>query len=421
AWGRDEDGDGYGTLRDQLFACQQPDGFGFANTDCDDDRADVNPDMPEICNPDEPLDDDCDGRVDDDDPDVSEDSYLEWYADRDDDGYGSGVDFEYACSRPDGTSITNDDCDDADPGVGPPSLWYADDDRDGFGAGEPVDPAPTCDPPGPGLRPDWVGLDCDDEDPLAYPGGYEICDDGIDQDCDGVDECAGPGGCPVRDPGSCALAPSYASDLYLSPSTGCTPMNVAFDGTFYYAYSGGTTSCRLNQWDAAGSYLGDFGPGIDGRSVISADGCAGPTYLNGYNSRTIHVETGPGTYSADFDLAGGTLDSQTVIGIDHVRGYFVSQDYSGLTVDRWNLDGSNAGTLVLSGGAHSTYASAVTNNGCYLAYDGSNLYSYDGDSGALVGSATLTGVGAANYSFGYANSRVFVNDGGGWRGFDIGM
>ncbi|MFT4621867.1 MAG: hypothetical protein ACI8PZ_000519 [Myxococcota bacterium] len=188
AWGPDADGDGFGTDREIQFACQQPDGWGFANQDCDDTRADVNPDMPEICNADEPLDDDCDGRVDDDDPDVTEDSYLEWYADRDGDGFGADDDFVYACSRPDGTAATNDDCDDADPTVGRPSLWMPDLDGDGHGDGAPFDPVPSCDPPGPGYGPDWRGEDCDDGDPSIHPDAEEVCDDYIDQDCDGDDE-----------------------------------------------------------------------------------------------------------------------------------------------------------------------------------------------------------------------------------------
>ncbi|MFT5454204.1 MAG: hypothetical protein ACI9K2_000680 [Myxococcota bacterium] len=193
AFGPDRDGDGFGTDDDILFACQVREGWGFANMDCDDTRPDINPDMPEICNPDMPVDDDCDGLIDDDDPDVSEDSYLEWYADRDGDGYGSGVDFEYGCSRPEGTAPNDDDCDDDDPSVGPPSLWYSDGDRDGFGAGDPVDPTPTCDSPGPGLRPDWIGLDCDDGEARIYPGAEEVCEDGIDQDCDGEDKlCIAP-------------------------------------------------------------------------------------------------------------------------------------------------------------------------------------------------------------------------------------
>jgi hypothetical protein len=187
AFGRDMDGDGFGTDRDLIGACQQPDGWGFANTDCDDTRADVNPGMPEICNPDGPLDDDCDGRVDDADPDVSEDSFLEWFADADRDGYGSGVDFIYACSRPPGSAATNDDCDDADPAVGPPALWFVDADGDGVGGGDPADPVPSCDPPGDGLLPDWEGVDCDDADPLISPLAEDICENGIDEDCSGED------------------------------------------------------------------------------------------------------------------------------------------------------------------------------------------------------------------------------------------
>ncbi len=188
-WGPDADGDGYGRDASLELACQAPDGYGFASpADCDDTRPEVNPGMPEICNPDGPLDDDCDGLVDDADPDISPDSYLEWYADRDGDGFGADDDFEYACSRPDGTAATNDDCDDDDPTVGPPSLWYEDADRDGFGAGDPLSPTPSCDYPDARARPDWIGLDCDDGNVQIYPGAEEICENGIDEDCDGEDK-----------------------------------------------------------------------------------------------------------------------------------------------------------------------------------------------------------------------------------------
>jgi cysteine-rich repeat protein len=35
-------------------------------------------------------------------------------------------------------------------------------------------------------------VDCDDEDPAAFPNAPETCDDGIDQDCDGVDAPCAP-------------------------------------------------------------------------------------------------------------------------------------------------------------------------------------------------------------------------------------
>ncbi|MFT4621838.1 MAG: hypothetical protein ACI8PZ_000490 [Myxococcota bacterium] len=231
----------------------------------------------------------------------------------------------------------------------------------------------------------------------------------------------GDGGCPAPG-GSCTFdSPSYAADMYLSPSTGCTPMNIAFDGTYYYGYSGGTTSCRMNQWDDAGGYLGDFGPGVDGRSVFTRVGCSAPTYINGYNSRDIMVEVSPGSYAFEVALVDGTFDSQTVMSYDHVRDLFVSQALSGLTVDRWSSDGAFYDSFALVGGAHEGYANAVSNNGCYLSFNGTTLYSYDGDTGALIDSTTLEGAGMPSYSFGYANGRVFINDGGGWNGWAVGI
>ena len=125
--------------------------------------------------------------VDDADPDVDVDSFLAWFADRDGDGWGSGVDFEYACSRPEGTAANDDDCDDDDPTIGPPTVWLIDEDGDGFGAGEPDDDTPTCEAPLDSLAPEWIGLDCDPLDPTIFPGAEEICEDTIDQDCDGSD------------------------------------------------------------------------------------------------------------------------------------------------------------------------------------------------------------------------------------------
>ncbi|MFT4628696.1 MAG: hypothetical protein ACI8PZ_007392 [Myxococcota bacterium] len=258
-----------------MFACQGREGWGLANLDCDDTRPDINPGMPEICNPDAPVDDDCDGLIDDADPDVTEDSYLEWYADRDADGFGADDDFVYACSRPDGTAASNDDCDDADPTVGPPSLWYADGDRDGFGAGAPVDPTPTCDPPGPGLAPDWIGLDCDDGQPTVHPDAEEVCEDGIDQDCDGDDPpCSGVG-------------------LVLTRGGSETVGLVGIDGT-------GTLLVRCNAWDG--------GTCTDVQVDLGGDGCVsyadlgvwhGTTYYNAPEARICPILCQATTGAAD--------------------------------------------------------------------------------------------------------------------------
>jgi hypothetical protein len=148
----------------------------------------VSPDADEVCNLDEPRDDDCDGLIDMDDPSLDPESFLIWYVDDDGDGFGvPGLERE-GCSAPIAGTVSNaDDCDDTDPTVGGASLWWADDDGDGFGAGDPFSDEPTCEAPAPDLVSGALGEDCEPDLPLISPGAEEVCGDGVDQDCDGSD------------------------------------------------------------------------------------------------------------------------------------------------------------------------------------------------------------------------------------------
>ena len=126
----------------------------YDDVDCDDQNPDVFPAAQELCNE---IDDDCDGLIDRDDPDVQ---LSTWFVDADGDGYG------------DPESVRND-----------------------------------CLP-----EPGWVNAagDCNDDAPDVAPGLPELCN-GIDDDCDGdVDrDCeTGPavagfrgGGCGCGAPG----------------------------------------------------------------------------------------------------------------------------------------------------------------------------------------------------------------------------
>jgi len=155
------------------------DGDGFnTEEDCDDTDANVHPDAVEACND---VDDNCDGLVDDDDPELDSTTQTTWYLDDDGDGYGAEADAIDSCLAPIGYVVetaSGFDCDDTDPAYHPGaaeldctdpndyncdgSVGYADQDGDGFAA---------CD-------------DCDDSLPAVNSSATEICD-GIDNDCDG--------------------------------------------------------------------------------------------------------------------------------------------------------------------------------------------------------------------------------------------
>ncbi|MFZ5477905.1 MAG: MopE-related protein, partial [Myxococcota bacterium] len=106
-WYTDADGDGYGSAATR--ACTQPSGTVAIAGDCDDADAGVSPLRVETC---DGADEDCDGEADEDATDAPT-----WYLDADGDGYGT--DALAACSQPDGYAAAGDDCDDGDPVVYP--------------------------------------------------------------------------------------------------------------------------------------------------------------------------------------------------------------------------------------------------------------------------------------------------------------
>ena len=201
-WCLDADGDGFGA-GDVETACDQPAGYVDSCDDCVDDDANVYPGDWEVC---DGLDNDCDGLVDEEDPDNTEDTT--WYIDYDSDGFGSSTYTKDACDQPTGYVTDNTDCDDTNSTAYPggtevcdeadndcdgdtdeddaidATIWYADTDGDGYGDPELGDA--SCDQPSNTTE---DNSDCDDGDAQSYPGAEEEPYDGIDQDCDGLDLC----------------------------------------------------------------------------------------------------------------------------------------------------------------------------------------------------------------------------------------
>ncbi|MFD2726702.1 CARDB domain-containing protein [Hyunsoonleella rubra] len=121
-WYADTDGDGFGDINNSTMSCSQPAGFVINNTDCDDADNTKFPTAPEIC---DGIDNDCDGLVDNDDPDIT--GQTTWYADTDGDGFGDAGNSTLACSQPSGYVADNTDCDDTNSNFNPnnPSLQFS--------------------------------------------------------------------------------------------------------------------------------------------------------------------------------------------------------------------------------------------------------------------------------------------------------
>jgi hypothetical protein len=129
----DADGDGFGDEATGVESCSQPQNTITTGGDCDDTNDQIYPGATEVC---DGVDNDCDGSFDE------------------------GLTF-----------IT----------------YYTDADNDGFGAGSTG--LSLCEIPGPGFSTN--NQDCDDNNGQINPNATDILDNGIDENCDGVDGILG--------------------------------------------------------------------------------------------------------------------------------------------------------------------------------------------------------------------------------------
>ena len=123
-WFRDIDGDGFGDINNMTQNCKIPAGFVADNTDCDDVVAEIHPQAIEICNF---VDDNCDGLVDDLDPNIDWSTGTVFFLDEDGDDFGVYETQLQRCLMPEGYSDKSTDCNDVDAAIHPLAIEVCDD------------------------------------------------------------------------------------------------------------------------------------------------------------------------------------------------------------------------------------------------------------------------------------------------------
>ncbi len=122
-WFEDADSDGFGSEdTGTIFACDNPSDpsttYVADDGDCDDSNADINPDATEVCDATD-VDEDCNGLVNDSDPDVDLSTGVSTYLDADSDGYGDASTELVVCDLPADRIYDGSDCDDTVAEVNP--------------------------------------------------------------------------------------------------------------------------------------------------------------------------------------------------------------------------------------------------------------------------------------------------------------
>ena len=189
----DSDSDNFGNFNATQASCTVPVGYVLNATDCNDNNASINPSASEVCNT---FDDDCDGLVNDGV------SFVTYFADLDEDGFGNPNNSQSACSPVIGFVTNSADCNDSNTLVNSGAIelcnliddncngqvneglvfsnYYIDSDLDGYGAGAAIN---SCTP----IFGNYVtnNLDCNNSNANIRPNAMEICN-GIDENCNNL-------------------------------------------------------------------------------------------------------------------------------------------------------------------------------------------------------------------------------------------
>jgi hypothetical protein len=326
----DQDQDGWGTGASRCDCGFLAPWTARQGGDCDDSRADVHPEAPELC---DDRDNDCDDQVD---PAGLPDCVIS-YADLDQDGSGDPASVACLCPQDqagrvaDGTDCNDgnaavhpgavescndgldDDCDGAaDDGPDRPGCvaYHVDGDLDGWG--DPAEGPCLCHADG-----QWAtarGGDCDDGDATRNPGMAESCND-LDDDCDGAtdeDFDCDPGTEALEACGFCGTRHRTCGGDCLWPGwSECEGTKTCAPGTLQPCVEGcGNRACTDGcEWpEACGWTLDAYEPD---------DARATPRYLGYYEEPDAPATLSAWIHSAgDVDWYSFTADEEFPIFVD---------------------------------------------------------------------------------------------------------
>ncbi|MES2639047.1 MAG: MopE-related protein [Myxococcota bacterium] len=345
-----------GTDTEELLftVIEDADDDGFTSDgDCDDSDPNIFPGALEIC---DGLDQDCDGRTDEDAEDA-----LSWYADLDGDDWGNADSVTLACDLPAGHADNGGDCNDTVATVNPDAsevcdtldndcngltdestatgagTYYLDADSDGFGLS--TTSVVSC-----GAPAGYVAnsTDCDDRDGNVNPGEAEVCD-GDDNNCDGTtdEDTAIDVVTWYRDSDTDSYGNSAVTDIACTQPSGYVATATDCDDTDRGVHPGASETCDSEDDDCDGSvdesatdatsyYDDDDGDGYGDAAAVTL---------------SCSAVSGKVTNSGDCNDATASaspVDTEYCDGIDNDCDG-ATDEASAADVDTWYLDADSDG------------------------------------------------------------------------------